>query len=64
MPVLVISGAHLPAIDRLCDVLAGLLEAQHVVIGGRGHAIPRADGFNDRLTAFWSAAEAAEEGRV
>ena len=57
VPVLVVSGAHLPAIDRLCDVLADLLGARRAVLGGRGHAIPRAEGFNDCLEAFWSSTE-------
>jgi pimeloyl-ACP methyl ester carboxylesterase len=57
VPVLVVSGAHLPAIDRVCDVLAESLGGQRAVIAGRGHAIPRADGFNERVEAFWSSAE-------
>lgn len=58
VPVLVVSGDHLPAIERVCDRLADALGAERVVITGRGHAIPRAPGFNDRLESFWSAAEA------
>jgi pimeloyl-ACP methyl ester carboxylesterase len=57
VPVLVVSGDHLPAIDRVCDRLAEALAGERAVIGGRGHAIPRADGFNERLEAFWTAAE-------
>jgi pimeloyl-ACP methyl ester carboxylesterase len=59
VPVLVLSGDHLPAIDRVCDRIAEELGGERAVLGGRGHAIPRADGFNDRLEAFWSAAEKA-----
>ena len=59
VPVLVVSGNHLPPIERLCDLLAEELNGGRAVIEGRGHAIPRADGFNDRLEAHWSAAEAA-----
>jgi pimeloyl-ACP methyl ester carboxylesterase len=59
VPVLVVSGDHLPAIERLCDRLAEALGGERAVIGGRGHAIPRADGFNDRLEAFWAEAEAS-----
>lgn len=62
LPVLVVSGDHLPAIERLCDRLAEALAAERAVIAGRGHAIPRADGFNQRLEAFWSAAEAGPRG--
>jgi pimeloyl-ACP methyl ester carboxylesterase len=59
VPVLVVSGDHLPAVETLCDRLAEALGGERAVIGGRGHAIPRADGFNDRLEAFWTAAEAS-----
>jgi pimeloyl-ACP methyl ester carboxylesterase len=59
MPVLVVSGDHLPAIERVCDRLADALQGDRAVIGGRGHAIPRADGFNERLEAFWTIAEAS-----
>lgn len=58
VPVLVISGDHLPAIERVCDRLADALAGDRAVITGRGHAIPRADGFNERLGAFWTIAEA------
>ena len=58
VPVLVVSGDHLPAIERVCDRLADALAGDRAVIAGRGHAIPRADGFNERLEAFWTIAEA------
>jgi pimeloyl-ACP methyl ester carboxylesterase len=58
LPVMVVSGDHLPALERLCDLLAAKLGGERAVLAGRGHAIPRAEGFNDRLEAFWSAAEA------
>jgi pimeloyl-ACP methyl ester carboxylesterase len=58
MPVLVISGDHLPAIERVCDRLAEAVGAERAVLAGHGHAIPRAAGFNERVAAFWSAAEA------
>lgn len=61
-PVLVVSGDHLPAIERVCDRLAAAVDGERAVLAGRGHAIPRADGFNDRLEAFWSAAEARLPG--
>jgi pimeloyl-ACP methyl ester carboxylesterase len=53
VPTLVISGDHLPAIELVCNRLADALGAERVVIAGRGHAIPRAPGFNERLEAFW-----------
>jgi pimeloyl-ACP methyl ester carboxylesterase len=59
LSVLVISGNHLPAIERLCDLPAEAVGAERAVIAGRGHAIPRAAGFNDRLEEFWAAAEAS-----
>jgi pimeloyl-ACP methyl ester carboxylesterase len=59
LPVLVVSGDHLAAIERLCDVLAEAVGGERAVIRGRGHAIPRADGFNERLEEFWAAAESA-----
>jgi pimeloyl-ACP methyl ester carboxylesterase len=58
IPVLVVSGDHLPAIERLCDRLAEELAGERAVLGGRGHAIPRVDGFNACLEEFWSKAEA------
>ena len=62
VPVLVVSGDHLPAIERVCDRLADALAGDRAVIAGRGHAIPRADGFNERLEAFWTIAEARPVG--
>jgi pimeloyl-ACP methyl ester carboxylesterase len=58
LPVLVVSGDHLAGLETLCDLVAEALDGERAIIAGRGHAIPRADGFNDRLEAFWSAAEA------
>jgi len=57
VPVLVVSGDHLAPIERLCDLLAEDLVAERAVLGGHGHAIPRAEGFNERLAAFWTDAE-------
>jgi pimeloyl-ACP methyl ester carboxylesterase len=59
LSVLVISGNHLPAIERLCGLLAEAVGGERAVIAGRGHAIPRAEGFNERLEEFWAAAEAS-----
>jgi pimeloyl-ACP methyl ester carboxylesterase len=58
VPVLVVSGDHLPAIERVCDRLAEAVGGERAVLAGHGHAIPRASGFNERLEAFWAAAEA------
>lgn len=41
-PKLVVSGAHHPAFDAVCDVLERELPAERAVIGGFGHAITAA----------------------
>ena len=56
-PVLVVSGAHSPAFDAVCDVLARELHAERAVLPGAGHAAQRAPGFNDVLERFLARAE-------
>jgi pimeloyl-ACP methyl ester carboxylesterase len=51
-PKLVVSGAHHPAFDAVCDVLEERLGAEREVLPGAGHSIPRAPGYNERLEAF------------
>jgi pimeloyl-ACP methyl ester carboxylesterase len=51
-PKLVISGAHHPAFDAVCDVLEERLGAERAVLAGAGHSIPRAPGYLERLEAF------------
>jgi pimeloyl-ACP methyl ester carboxylesterase len=51
-PKLVISGAHHPAFDGVCDVLEERLGAVRGVLPGAGHSIPRAPGYVERLEAF------------
>ena len=51
-PKLVISGAHHPAFDAVCDVLEERLGAERAVIPGAGHSIPRAPGYAERLLGF------------
>jgi pimeloyl-ACP methyl ester carboxylesterase len=51
-PKLVISGAHHPAFDAICDVLEGRLLARREVLPGAGHGIPRAPGYTGLLAAF------------
>ena len=53
-PVLVVSGAHHPAFDAVCDVLQRELDAERAVAPGAGHSIARAPGFNDMLVEFVS----------
>jgi pimeloyl-ACP methyl ester carboxylesterase len=51
-PKLVVSGAHGPAVDVVCDVLERRLGAERAVVPGAGHSIPRAPGFNETLLGF------------
>jgi pimeloyl-ACP methyl ester carboxylesterase len=51
-PKLVISGAHHPAFDAVCDVLEERLAAERAVLPGAGHSVPRAPGYVERLAAF------------
>jgi pimeloyl-ACP methyl ester carboxylesterase len=51
-PKLVISGAHHPAFDAVCDVLEGRLGARRAVLPGAAHGIPRAPGYNELLSGF------------
>lgn len=51
-PKLVISGAHHPAFDAVCDVLEQRLGAERAVLPGAGHSVPRAQGYLERLEAF------------
>jgi pimeloyl-ACP methyl ester carboxylesterase len=52
IPILVASGAHAPAAERICEALAAELGAPHVVAPGAGHFVPAAPGFADRLERF------------
>ena len=52
-PKLVVSGAHSPAFDAVCDVLEAKLGAERVVLPGAGHSVPRlGQPFNDVLADF------------
>jgi pimeloyl-ACP methyl ester carboxylesterase len=52
-PKLVLSGAHSPVFEAVCDALAAGIGAERGVIGGRGHTIPAAGApYNERLLAF------------
>jgi pimeloyl-ACP methyl ester carboxylesterase len=51
-PKLVMSGAHHPALDAVCDVLERELGAARAVVPGAGHSLPRAPGFADVLAGF------------
>jgi hypothetical protein len=51
-PKLVVSGAHSPAFDAVCDVLEARLGAERAVLPGAAHSLPRAPGYNDVLVDF------------
>jgi hypothetical protein len=48
----VISGAHHPAFDAVCDVLEQRLGAERAILAGAGHSIPRAHGYPELLADF------------
>ncbi len=53
LPVLAVSGAHEPAFDAVCDVLAERLGARRAVLPGAGHSVQRLGApFNELLAAF------------
>ncbi|WP_157978871.1 MULTISPECIES: hypothetical protein [Nocardia] len=51
-PTLVASGGHAPALERICDRLADVLDSQREVAPGAGHFVPAAPGFAERLERF------------
>jgi pimeloyl-ACP methyl ester carboxylesterase len=51
-PTLVVSGAHHPAFDAICDALERELDAERVVLPGYGHAAQHHPDFNAHLTRF------------
>jgi pimeloyl-ACP methyl ester carboxylesterase len=57
VPVLVVSGAHSPAFDAVCNVIQSELSAERLVLPGAGHVVPRlGEPFNEALVKFVSAA--------
>jgi pimeloyl-ACP methyl ester carboxylesterase len=54
-PKLVVSGAHGPAFDAVCDVLEERLGAERAVLPGTGHGLARAPGYVERLEEFLTA---------
>lgn len=52
IPSLVASGAHHPALERMCDAVADALGAQRVAAPGAGHFVAAAPGFADQLEQF------------
>lgn len=58
-PKLVVSGAHHPAFDAICDVLERELGAERAVLPGYGHVVQLHPEFNARLTDFVARASAS-----
>ena len=58
-PKLVVSGAHHPAFDAICDALERKLLAERVVLPGYGHTVQRHPGFNAALADFVDRASAS-----
>jgi pimeloyl-ACP methyl ester carboxylesterase len=57
-PKLVVSGAHSPAFDAVCDVLEERLGAERAVLPGAGHSVQRlGEPFNELLAGFVDRAE-------
>lgn len=56
-PKLVVSGAHHPAFEVICDVLEQALAAERVVLQGYGHTVQRHPRFNEVLADFVERAE-------
>jgi pimeloyl-ACP methyl ester carboxylesterase len=59
-PKLVVSGAHHPAFEAVCDVLEERLGAERAVLPGAGHSVQRlGEPFNELLASFVERAEPA-----
>jgi pimeloyl-ACP methyl ester carboxylesterase len=58
-PTLVVSGAHHPAFDAICDALVRVLGAHRLVLPGYGHNPQRHPDFNEALADFVLAAGAS-----
>lgn len=58
-PVLVLSGGHHAALEAIAVRLAAETGAVLDTLPGRGHLVPQASGFNDRLERFLISAERA-----
>jgi pimeloyl-ACP methyl ester carboxylesterase len=58
-PKLVVSGAHHPAFDAICDRLERELSAERLVFPGYGHTVQRHQGFNPALADFVEQATSA-----
>jgi pimeloyl-ACP methyl ester carboxylesterase len=61
IPALVVSGAHNPAFDSICDTLERALGAERLVIPGYGHNPQLSPRFTEALLAFVRRAVARPE---
>lgn len=61
-PKLVVSGAHHPAFDAICDRLERELSAERRVFPGYGHTVQRHPDFNAALADFVERATSARTG--
>jgi len=52
IPVLVASGDHTPAAERMCDFAAEALDAERLVAPGAGHFVQAAPGFAEPFEQF------------
>ncbi|MFK8906140.1 alpha/beta fold hydrolase [Streptomyces sp. YS-3] len=52
VPVLVASGDHEAALERICDALAETLDGERSVHPGAGHFVAAAPGFTEQLETF------------
>jgi len=57
LPTLVVSGAHHPAFEAICDALEHALSAERLVLPGHGHNVQLHPEFNAALLAFVASVE-------
>ena len=59
LPMMVVSGAHHPCHEAICDAIADATGARRERIPGFGHLVPAAgERFNTLLEEFWTSADA------
>lgn len=56
VPVLVASGDHSAALERICDALATAIGGERLIAPGAGHFVAAAPGFAERLEEFLASA--------
>jgi pimeloyl-ACP methyl ester carboxylesterase len=64
-PILAVSGAHEPAFEAVCDVLATRTGAERAVLRGAGHSVQRlGKPFDELVLDFVERAERLDSGRA